>query len=123
MAGVIQAVFDLIPDGCQLQASLDRFIQLGAAFLTRKFQAIGEISTDAHRQDDGPCKDHAHFAAQGDDIQSWVEDILPIDQDASRSGFDFGQIIETVQAAQQRGLAAARRPEEDSNRFFARSPN
>ena len=62
IVGIIQTVLDFVPDGCQLQASFDRFIQFDAAFLARQFQSVGKILAYAHREWHGTCKHHANLA-------------------------------------------------------------
>ena len=97
----IQAVLDFLPDGCQLQASLDCLVQLGAAFFPGQFQAVGEILANAHRQNNRTGKDHAHLAPQGNHIQLGIENVHAIDQDLTGGGLDLCEIIQPVQAAQQ----------------------
>ena len=75
-------------------------------------QAEDHIFIDRDRQRVGPLENHAHGLAQLDERDVGVVDVLAQDLDLAR-GFDVAvALVDAVEAAQQGGLAAARRADQ-----------
>src|SRR5713226_1311240 len=107
----VQLVLDLFPERGALEALLNGFCERASVAVHP--QPVGDVLKNGLGKWIGLLKDHAHAPAQPGHVQR--EDILVIQVDLPvETRFRYG-LVQPVQRAQQRGLAAARRANQRSD--------
>ena len=111
-AGLIQPVADLLPETGLFQRILDNPVQFAPApGQAMDPGAIGNIVIDGLGKRVGFLKDHAHPGPQGHHVDRTVIDVQAVKQDLPAHATGIHGIVHPVQAAQEGGLAAPRRPD------------
>ena len=105
---IVQPVLHLVPEGCMAQALLHDPVQLGFVLYAMHLRAVGHILVDGFRERVGFLEDHPDFLPERDHISPRCMDILIIKRDLPGDLHVIDQVVQPVEAAQQRGLAAAR---------------
>ena len=106
-----QPVLHFVPKLHVAQRRFDHFVALPAGELAaRRVRPDAEqhVLVDRDRQRIGPLEDHAHRFAQRAQRDVGVVDVLAEDGDFAGGGDVAVALVDAVEAAQQRGLAAAR---------------
>jgi hypothetical protein len=107
-AGLAQLVLDLVPQRRLAQGALDALIELGARELLVKAQAEGDVVVDRHREGRRLLEHHADARAQLVHVDRVRQDVVPVEDDLALGALLGIEAVDAVEAAQQRGLAAAR---------------
>ena len=111
----VELVLDLFPQGGALQRMLH------AAFQVRFRQPLvqpdseGDILENRHRERRRLLEHHADLGAQQIEVLRGAENILVIEPNMACGALVRVKIVHAVEDAQQRGLAAARRPDESGD--------
>ncbi len=111
-----QLVLDVLPQKHVFQSRLDDCVALarGAVAGSRPCDLHAEqhVVVDRNRQRVGPLKHHAHRLAQLAQRDIGVVDVLAEDRDLAGRRHVAVALVDAVEAAQERGLAAARRADQ-----------
>lgn len=103
--GVVQAVFDFIPEGGGAQRGFDGFRDEVAVLAAMELQAEGDIVMNAAGEGIGFLKDHADIAAEFYDIDRRVMDLDAADVDGAMGDAGSGDVIvHAIEAAEQGGF-------------------
>ena len=95
------------------EAFLDPFVHLGAALRQPvDADAVGDVLEDGLRKGIRLLEDHPHAAAERDHVGARGVDVPAFDDDLSLDPRPRDDVVHPVQGAQERALAAARRPDE-----------
>jgi len=105
-------VLHLVPERGLLEAPLDDPAQLHAIAHAMHARPERHVVEDRLRERVGLLEDHADAAPQLDRVDRRVVDRDPIDQHASLDADAADVVVHPVEAAEERRLAAARRPDE-----------
>src|ERR1019366_2969397 len=89
------------------QATLDGLVQHRLALASIETEAVDNVVVDAHREWRGALEEHANSPAQTRDVDSRVIHILIAHHDFALEGERGDQVVDPVEAAEQRGLAAS----------------
>ena len=81
-------------------------------------QAVGDVFVNGFRKRIGFLKHHADAFAQFDDIHVAAVNVLPGDFHLAFNPDAVDEVVHAVEAAEQRGFAAAGRPDERGHDFF-----
>ena len=80
--------------------------------------AVGDVVVNGHRERIRALEDHAHALAQVDEVDVLVVDIPIVKRDLAVNLHAVDEVVHAVERAQERRLAAARRPDERDNLVF-----
>src|SRR5690349_2340877 len=108
-------VLHLLPEGCTLQGLLDAAVEFCLRGLFVKPHAEGDVLVDRHRKRRRFLENHADLGAKQIEILIRFQNILAIQKHFSLSTLVRIKIVDAVEGAQQRGLAAAGRADEGSH--------
>ncbi len=104
---MLEAIFDLIPEGGGAQALFDPLTDFCAIALAAYFQAVGDVVEDGAGEGVGFLEDHADLAAEGDGVEGGGVDVEAFDLNGALGDFGAGDaVIHAVKAAQESGFAA-----------------
>ena len=108
--GFSQPVLNLIPQAGLLEGGLDDLIKLSPA-VNQAMNAgpVGNIIVNGFGKGIGFLEDHPHLGPQGDHINGFVVDILPIQHHLPRDPAAVHRVIHPVQTAQKSRLATTGR--------------
>ena len=81
------------------EAALQRFGEQAWTVFAGQFQPVENIAADAEGQRYGRGKDHAHLAAQVDDVHGFFEDVEAIKKHFAGLRADIGQVVQAVEHA------------------------
>ena len=115
---VVQAVLDLVPQQHLAQRLLDDLVlaraRAPAAAPALAVQVVAEdhVVADRDRQRVGALEDHADLLAHLDQLDVGVVDVLAQHLDRALDAHVAEPLVDAVDAAQQSGLAAARRADQ-----------
>ena len=120
---LVQPVLDLVPERGLPQALLDALVQLGlAAGHAVDAQAVGDVLEDRLRERVRLLEHHADPAAQRAPRRRRARRCrLAVDQHRALDAGARDDVVHPVQRAQERALAAARRPDEGGHQVGAGS--
>src|SRR6185436_3968309 len=106
----VQAVLHFLPQVGRLQAGLDAIVEILLPAVEQRPEL--QVVEDRARQRHGNREHHAHLAAQHRDVQRLAVEVDAVEADAALAAEQRLEVVHPVQAAQQRGLAAARGPDD-----------
>src|SRR5277367_1011109 len=106
--GFFEIVLHFVPEGGAAQAVLDEVVE--AAFVAIDAQAVGYVVINRFWKWIGALEDHAHAAAQADDVER--VNVLTIEKDFAFNAGVANGFVHAVQSAQECGFAAAGRTDE-----------
>ena len=109
---LVEAVLRLVPERGAAQAPLDDRIEVALPVDPLDAAAERDVLVDRLRERIRFLEDHPDPAPQRVDVQVGIVDVLPFEEDRSRRPHAVDEVVHPVEAAQQRGLAAARRADE-----------
>ena len=109
---VVQTILDLVENGCPAQGFFHAAGNEGLVTHAVDAQAVGHVLEDGLREGIGLLENHAHLAAQINNVHGLCHDILSFQGDFTLDATDRNKIVHAVQAAQKRGLATSGRPDE-----------
>ncbi|MPN09027.1 hypothetical protein SDC9_156315 [bioreactor metagenome] len=108
---LFQVVLHLIPEGGLRKRAFNDLIQLRLALGAVHSRAIGNVVVDGHGKRVGLLKHHAHPLAQHVHFHPGGVDIFPVQQKSARDAAAGDEIVHPVKGFEQRGFAAAGRPD------------
>ncbi|EGY02120.1 hypothetical protein AZA_21096 [Nitrospirillum viridazoti Y2] len=111
-AALAQLVLDLGPQRGLAQRLFHAHVHIGAAQLLIQPDAVGDVVVDRHGEGRRLLEHHADAGAQQVQILLGRQQVLTIQQHLALGPLVGVEVVDTVQDAQQRGLAAAGRPDE-----------
>ena len=91
--------------------SCDAGVELGLGELVVEAHAEGDIVVDGHGERRRLLEHHAHLGAKQIEILLGAQDVLAVEHHLALGPLIGIKVVDAVQDAQQRGLAAARRPD------------
>ena len=111
----VQPVLEVVPEGDLAQRLFDRVVQVGSLQCPMPAvdaQAEDDVLVDRDGQRVRALEHHADRLAQLDQRHVRVVDVLAEDRDFAGGGDVAVALVDAVEAAQQRGLAAAGRADQ-----------
>src|SRR5450759_4065922 len=105
---VAKAVLHFIPQCGTTKRRLDDHVQIDAPGTGIDARPVRDVVIDALRKRIRSLKDHADPLAKGDDIHPLLIDVLAVQTDLSRAPSAGYQLVEPIDRAQERRLAASR---------------
>src|SRR3990172_2908282 len=115
---VVEPVGHLLPQGGRPEAPLDHGLEIAAMPHPQDPRAIGDVLEDGLRERVRLLEDHPHALAEGRHVEPRVVDIDPADPDPPGEPDPVHEVVHPVEAAQQRGLPAAPRPDVGGDPLF-----
>ena len=107
-SGALELILYLVPQRRAAQRLLDQAIKLIAILDTKTARTVGHVIVDAHGKRIGALENHTHALAQTGHVVVRV-DVRAVQRDGALDTAILNAIVHSVEAAQQRGLAAAGR--------------
>ena len=104
---MVQPVLRFFPQGGLAEAVFDDLVELGAAAHALEARAVGDVLVDALGERVGLLEDEADLAAEGDEVDAGVVDVLPADQQLAGHAAAGDEVVEAVDRAEEGALAAA----------------
>ena len=114
----MELVFNLIPQRRLVDGFFHNFIQVRFAANAIQAWTVGHIIIDTLGEWIRALENHPDPPADIYHIHTGGVDIISIQADHALDAAAGGQVIHTVKGPQQRGLAAARRPDDGGDPFF-----
>ena len=115
---LLQLVLDLVPQRGLAQRLLDARVHVGLRQALVVADAVGDVVVDRHRERHRLLEHHADLAAQPVERVLRIEHVLAVQQHFARGDLLRVQRVDAVEDAQQRRLAAARRPDQRGDAIF-----
>ncbi len=109
---LFQVVLDLVKQRCPPEGFFHNLVQLGAAADAMGTRAVGNVVIDGHGEGVGLLEHHAYPFAQQVHIHAGGKDVLPVQMDIAGDAAAGDQVVHPVEGFEQRGLAAAGRPDQ-----------
>ena len=109
---LLEPILDLVPNGGAPQAPLDNLIELDLAVPAVQARTIGNIVVDRFGERVRFLENHADAAAQGDDIDARIVDLLAAKEQGAAGLAAGNQVVHPVDRPQQRAFAAAGRADD-----------
>ena len=91
---------------------LDDLVELRLVLHAVAARAVGDVVVDRHRERVGPLEDEADPLADLDRLGVGRRNVLVVEEDRSLDPGSRDEVVHPVEAAQDRALAAAGRPDE-----------
>ena len=113
-----QPILHLVPDGRRPQGLLHDLVQLGPVPHAVGAGPVGHIVVNAHGERIGLLEHHAHLPPQLVDIHIRREDVLSVVAHRTLDAHAGHQIVHPIQRLEERGLAAAGRPDQGGDALF-----
>ncbi len=107
-----EAVADLVPQRRAAQALLDDVVELAALGDPLQLAAVGDVLPDRLGERVGLLEHHADALAQQVHVELGVEDAVALEQHVALDAHALDEVVEAVEAADERRLAAARGADE-----------
>ena len=107
-----QPIFDFVPQRRAFETRFHHLVEHRAVTDAGDPQAISDVLVDGLGKRCRPLEDHAHAAAQFDDVERRVGDVLAVQQNLAGRADIVDQVVHAIQAAQQGRLAAAGRSDQ-----------
>ena len=108
----VHLVLDLVPQRGALQAVLDAIFQLGFRHPLVEPDAEGDVLENRHRERRRLLEHHADLGAQQIEVLRRRQNIVVVEPHMAGGALVGVKVVHAVEDAQQRGLAAAGRPDE-----------
>ena len=109
-AARLELVLHLVPQAYAPERGLHHAVELGLRAPPLAAKAVHDVLVDGERERVGALEDHAHATAEVVGVD--VFDVLVAERDLALNAAARDAVVHAVQAAQQRGLAAARGADE-----------
>ena len=108
---LVEPILHLVPERGGAQAPLHDALEVVLVSDPEDARPVRDVLEDGLGERVRLLKDHAHPLAQLGHVQARVVDVGAADADAALDPDAVDEIVHAVQAAEQRGLAAAGRPD------------
>ena len=118
---LLQDVLHFVPERGPAQGLFHPVGQFPPPQAEVHLEAVGDVIKDAHGKRGRLLEDHAHAAAQFDQVIARIKDVLAVQQHLAFGPLVAVQFIDAVVDADVGGFAAARRPDDGGDPVRAMS--
>src|SRR6187401_349268 len=116
----LQPVLHLFPESCALQRTVNDLVEFDAVTCEPvNARTVGDVLVDGFRKRIRLLENHADTRTQLHDVLLPVVDVLAVEQDRAFDSRTLDGVVHAVEAAQERGLAAAGRPDHRQHLLLA----